>query len=442
MGLTESQMIEAKDLTKSVITCDMEGRIETFSRGAETIFGYTPEETIGKQRVSLFSPGLVVLQYVPGWLKTASVEGEYRGRTVFVRKDGTQFAADVRITPTFKNGVQHGYCGVTTPRPDIPVAEAMPSISASTNVFRWLVVTRAPFLSATIVPILLGAAWVAATHNPSPFPWLAFALAMVGGIALHVAANTFNDYFDWTSGTDKANNDYFLPLSGGSRSIELGLIKLPALFRLAMIALGIATLCGLALMLMGRPLLAAFGAAGAFSAYFYTAPPLRLAARRGLGELLVGLNFGPLMVAGTTYALTGQVGPADFLAGLPVGLLVTAILWINEFPDEDADRATGKVHLVAVLGKANARWGYALIVLGAFALIAYGVAAGVFPLGALIAALAIPIAIYTISVTMRHYADRQLLPANQYTIALHLLTGLLMAAGILWSESIRALLRL
>src|SRR5690606_873308 len=131
---------------------------------------------------------------------------------------------DIRITPTFKDGVQNGYCGVTE-EIDVPVQQAMPKISLMTKIFTWLVITRAPFLTAVIVPILIGAAWVAANNIVTPFPTAKFFLALFAGIFLHVAANTFNDYFDWTSGTDPANNDYFLPYSGGSRSIELGLVN-------------------------------------------------------------------------------------------------------------------------------------------------------------------------------------------------------------------------
>ena len=61
----------AKTLEKSVVTCDMEGRIETISKGSERIFGYTEDELIGKKRVSIFSPGQVVLEHVPKWLDIA-----------------------------------------------------------------------------------------------------------------------------------------------------------------------------------------------------------------------------------------------------------------------------------------------------------------------------------------------------------------------------------
>lgn len=420
---------------KSVITCDLEGRIETFNAAAAEIFGYTQEDIIGKKRVSLFSPGEVVLEHVPTWLKIAREQGEFRGETVFVRRDGTPFAARIRITPTYRHGQHIGYCGVTEVLEEIDPAQAMPRISPATRLFRWLVITRAPFLTAMIVPVLIGAAWVAVQGGS--FAWGRFILALLAGMLLHIAANTFNDYFDWTSGTDPINNNYFLPYSGGSRSIELGLISEGALRRLAFAALVGSALIGLLLTALSGPGILLFGLIGALSAYFYTAPPLRLAARRGLGELLVGLNFGPLATAGTVYALTGQAAAVDFLIGVPIGLLVIAILWINQFPDEESDRAAGKHNLVVVLGKERARWGYLLLLAGAFILTLYWTISGVFPVGAALILGGLPLAVRAIRIALRHYADRSLVQANAATIRLHLIAGVLMTIGLLASNVLR-----
>jgi 1,4-dihydroxy-2-naphthoate polyprenyltransferase len=416
---------------KSVITCDMEGRIETYNKGAAEIFGYRPEEVVGKKRVSFFSPGLVVLEHVQNWLKTAREQGEYRGQTVFVRKDGSTFAAEVRITPTFRDGKQIGYCGVTTPLTGEVPAQAMPRISLATRIFAWLVITRAPFLTAALVPVLAGAAWVSTSGSGAAFPWALFWLVIIGAVALHISANTFNDYFDWTSGTDKGNNDYFLPYSGGSRSIELGLISERRLLLVAWIALAVAALAALPILVLRGPALLLFGAAGAFSAYYYTAPPLRLAARRGLGELIVGLNFGPLMTAGTFFALTGQLTWMSFFIGLPIGLLTTAILWINQFPDMASDAAAGKVNLVVVLGKDRARWGYLAILAAAFGAVLAGIAMGVLPLATALILAGLPLAVYAGVILFRYYSERQLIRANSTTILLHLVAGLLMTAGLL-----------
>ena len=423
-----------KKHAKSVITCDLEGRIETYNQGAEEIFGYRPEEVIGKKRVSLFSPGQTVLEFVPNWLKVASEQGEYRTKTVFLDREKKPVAAQIRITPTYKDGQQIGFCGITEVLDDISPEEVAPHISPMTRIFSWFVITRAPFLTAIIIPILVGAAWVVYQGLVQPFPWDLFLLALFAGIALHVAANTFNDYFDWKSGTDQVNNDYFLPYSGGSRSIELGLISEKALFRVATVSLAIAGLLGLILAYRSGPGILLFGVIGAVSAYFYTAPPLRLAARKGLGELLIGLNFGPLATAGTAYALTGSVSAADFLVGIPIGILTTAILWINQFPDEDSDRETGKVNLVVILGKKRARWGYLLLLAVAFGLILYWLAAGLLPVSALLIIASIPLAVYAGRIAVREYDQRSLIRANAATIQLHLAFGLLLVVGLLGSQ--------
>ena len=425
---------------KSVITCDLEGRIETFNEGAQQIFGYEPEEVIGKERVSLFSPGLVVLGHVEDWLETAKEEGEFKSETVFQRKDGTPFAAKIRITTTHRDGEQIGYCGMTERLPDKDPSEVMPEISLWTKLFSWLVVTRAPFLTATLIPILIGAAWVMSQGGLDQFPWMNFGLAMVGASALHIAANCFNDYFDWKSGADPANNEYFQALSGGSRAVEMGLISLKGMFNVAAAASLVATICGAVLIYLVGPGILLYGLVGLFSAYFYTAPPLRLVARKGLGELFIGLNFGPLMTSGTAYALTGAFHWVDLLVGVPVGLLTAAILWINEFPDAPSDEATGKEHLVVVLGKRAARWGYVGLLLGAFGLVGIGAATGIFPAGALLFLGGLPIAAYAVKVLFEHFDDRELVGANKATIWLQAVAGILMAVGIYWNEAIVAVI--
>ncbi len=419
---------------RSVITCDLEGRILTYDHGAEAIFGYSAEEVVGKRRVSLFSPGLVVLGQVGEWLKAARRDGAFSTRTVFLRKGGTPFAARIRVTPTYRRNdgrkVQVGYCGLTEPLHDVSVEEAMPSVSFGTRILRWLVITRAPFLTATLMPVLTAAAWVGWRYALEPFPWLLFVSALVGAAALHVSANTFNDYFDWTSGTDALNVDYFAPYSGGSRCVELGLISERGLLRLAIICLIVSAIAAVPILYRQGATVLAFGAAGAFLAYFYTAPPLTLSARRGLGELSVGLAFGPLLVAGCVFALTGAVHVVDFIVGVPLGLLTAAILLINEFPDAYTDALAGKNHLVVSLGKARSRWVYVALVALVFAVCVTLVSLGTFPVGALAALLAIPVAIRAIKVLFAHYQERELIKANAATVRLHLAVGLLLAAGI------------
>ena len=421
------------DKVISIITCDVEGRIETFNENAEKLFGYTSEEIIGKKRVSLFSPGLVVLGHVANWLKKARASKEgYTTRTTFIRKDGTQFAAEFTCTATMKNGKHIGYCGRTKELHDVSPEETMPKTSLLTRFISIVAITRLPFLSATWIPIIASLVW-GIHEDLITMKWTTFVFVFLGGSFLHLAANTYNDYFDWTSGTDQINNDYFLQLSGGSRAIELGLISEKQLFKLATSFVFLAGLMGLGVMsTLGDNKLELFyyGLAGAFSAYFYTGYPLRLVARKGIGEILIGLNYGPLMTMGTVFAMSGTHNWDAFLFGVPLGILTTAILWINQFPDRDSDEIAGKNHLVVVLGLEKASWGYLLLMISAFSSIYLLYNYNIIQQGALLSLLALPVALYFSYKVITSYNTRELAIANWGTIGIHSITGILMILGL------------
>ena len=414
---------------KSVITCDLDGKLETYSGGAEKLFGYSPDEVIGKGRVSDFSDGQVVLGHVVGWLKEAVEKGEWEGDTVFLHKDGHEIPCHIKITPTKdKSGNHIGYCGVTTSLTDKTPDEVRPNIGIMTKIFTWLVIMRLPFLTATFVPLLVGAAVGNFIGFDVSWAWLG--LTILGGSLLHIGTNTANDYFDHTSGTDEANYNYMVPYSGGSRSIQMGLISAKGMLTVSIISFALSAVVGIPLILRAGINILWLGLIGFISGFFYTAPPFRFASRKGLGELLIGLNFGPLMVAGSALVQTGDILPEALLAGIPIGLLVAAIVYVNEFPDHDGDKATGKNTLIVVFGQEKARLGYVLLVLGAFVSIALMGLIGPFPRLSLIALPAAYLGIKAVQILYQHYNDRLLLPANAGTINMHLVTGLLFSIGI------------
>ena len=325
---------------KSIITCDLDGKVETFSEGSEELFGYDASEIINKGRVSDFSPGQVVLGHVVNWLKESVEKGIWEGDTVFLHKDGHEFPSHIKITPTKgKNGEHIGYCGITTPLKNKTPDDVRPKISVWTKIFCWMVIMRLPFLTATIVPILLGAAVASSSGYTVSWGWLG--LTILGGCFLHIGTNTANDYFDHTSGTDEANYNYMVPFSGGSRSIQMGLISAKGMLIVSLLSFLSSALVGIPLIIRAGNMILWLGIIGAVSGFFYTAPPFRFASRRGLGEFLIGMNFGPLMVVGSTLVQTGQILPVALLAGIPIGFLVAAIVYVNEFPDHDGDKATG-----------------------------------------------------------------------------------------------------
>jgi len=354
---------------KSVITCDLEGTILTMNSGAEQIFGYNKDELIGKKRVSLFSPGEIVLQNVAHWLDVASKDGKYNGKTVFVNKFGDKFNAKISITPTFSKGsnkVHDGYCGVS----EVIDEEVHVKISFVTKLIKYLAITRMPFSSASILPIFVVAAYFYSVGLDS-FSFLNLAICVFGVLFAHLSTNMFNDYFDNIDGTDDGNSDYFQQVSGGSRAVELGLISIEKTKTFAVILLLLALSFGVYTIFNAHPenVLPIFliASIGLFLGYYYTAPPLRLVSRGGLGELAIFLAFGPLLVLGAAFAVTSYSLLASehffniILIGTPIGLLTTNILLINEFPDRESDMSTGKNHIVAVLGKKNSRYVYLFI---------------------------------------------------------------------------------
>ena len=422
------------DNLKSVITCDLDGKIETFSEGAEQLFGYTQEEIIGKGRVSDFSSGQIVLGHVVNWLAESVEKGKWEGETVFLHKDGHEMPCKIKITPTKnKKGDHIGYCGVTSPLKDKEPDQVRPKINFATKLFSWMVIMRLPFLTATIVPILLGAA--VASQLGYETDWIYFAMTMFGGFLLHIGTNTSNDYFDHTSGTDEANYNYMVPFSGGSRSIQMGLISAKGMLNVAIITFALSALVGIPLIMKAGVNILYLGIIGFLSGLFYTAPPFRFASRKGMGELLIGLNFGPLMVTGsflvqTSGDLTYVMDAA--LSGIPIGFLVAAIVFVNQFPDHDGDKATGKNNLVVVFGPEKARIGYVFLIAGTFiSIITLALARpGTFPILSLISLITSFYSIYTIKTLYKYYDNRLLQPANAGTIGLHFLTGLFFCAGI------------
>ena len=385
---------------------------------------------VGKGRVSDFSDGEIVLGHVVNWLNEAVQKGKWEGNTVFIHKNGKEIPCQIKITPTKnKNGEHIGYCGVTTPLKDKTPDEVRPKINFLTKIFKWMVIMRLPFLSATFVPIFAGAAVTSMLGYQVSWDWLG--LTLLAGSLLHIGTNTSNDYFDHMSGTDALNYNYSNKgLNGGSRSIQMGLISPKGILIVAIVTFSLSAIIGVPLIMKsGLPILW-LGLIGFFSGLFYTAPPFRFSSRKGMGELLIGLNFGPLMVAGSALVQTGQLLPEAFLAGIPIGFLIAAVVYMNEFPDYDSDKATGKNTLIVVLGPEKARAGYVALVASAFASIIVLVLNGTVPMLSLIALLAVYFGFSATRTLYKYYNNRLLQPANWGTIIMHSVTGILFCIGI------------
>src|SRR6266571_2469809 len=287
---------------------------------------------------------------------------------------------------------------------------------------------RIPFLQATIIPVVLGGVIAWQSSAGKLFHWDLFLLTILGASLIHIATNMLNDYFDYKSGNDlmvKHQN----PFAGGGRILTAGVISPSKHLAVSLSSLAIGCLIGFYLVFaQGLPMLFWLGLVGVISSYFYVGAPLKLA-YRGIGEIIVGLNFGPIMTLGSYYVQTGSWTrlTEPLLASLPIGLLITAVLWINEFPDMDADRAVGKKTLVIRLGYLRSigvfitllAGSYLLVILYSFLRILETMQ--ITSYATLITLLSLPLGIKAVKVLRSSYHDpHAIIPANAGTIMLHL----------------------
>jgi 1,4-dihydroxy-2-naphthoate octaprenyltransferase len=306
--------------------------------------------------------------------------------------------------------------------------------------FGWLALrtTRAPFLTATVVPILLGVAVAAREGGWSLF--LA-ALTLLAGALVHLGLNVANDVFDTRSGADAANTTP-TQFSGGSRVAHYGLVDLRTLARLS--ATFYLAGVGIGLFLAARtdfwPLFW-LGAAGVVISVFYTAPPFRLV-HRGVGELAVALGFGPIMLLGAYFVQAERFSFEAIYLSIPVAILIALVLYVNEIPDRAGDDAAGKRTLPVRWSKDAVIRVYLWAAGLASAMIAVGAVAGILPRPTLVALATIPLAVKVGRALRRDYDDPYALmfSAMGVNIKLHLYTGLLLFAGYLIAVGVDRLL--
>ena len=283
---------------------------------------------------------------------------------------------------------------------------------------------------ASMAAILL-AACAAAASGPLPWGWLA--VVALGVFAVEAAKNASGEVFDFDSGTDERVSDADrTPFSGGKRVLVDRLLTRRQTWAIAAAGYGLALAAGLLVVVVQRDArILALGLLGLVLAWTYHAPPLRLS-YRGLGELAVGLCYGPLLVAGTHLVLRRELAWPPVLAALPLGLLIAAFLWINELPDATADAASGKRTLVVRLGRRRAARAFALLLAAAFLLLAALVAAGRLPVPALLGLLAALPAARAARLAIAHAEEsRRLVPAQAATLLSFLVYAAATGVGLL-----------
>tara|TARA_R110002072_G_scaffold108486_6_gene235392 strand:- start:612 stop:1526 length:915 start_codon:yes stop_codon:yes gene_type:complete len=249
-----------------------------------------------------------------------------------------------------------------------------------------------PKISITsVASMAIGASLAARDGSFSWFWLLVMGLAM---FCMEVAKNAWGDVYDYDSGTDQAvKPEDRTGFSGGKRVLVDNILTRGQTWAIALLFGATGVALGAMMVFLREPSIFWLGTVALVLGWSYHGPPLQLA-YRGLGELDVVLCYGPL-IALATYALLTHSYSVDVIwASLPLGLFIAAFLWVNEFPDYDADRSVGKNNLVVKLGRQRASRVFPLIYLLALAALALAVWCAVLPRLALLGlAGAIPAAV-------------------------------------------------
>jgi len=250
--------------------------------------------------------------------------------------------------------------------------------------------------------------------------------------AIHLAANLLNDYYD-AGGSDPINLRV-TPFSGGSRVIQNGELKAATVLGMSILFLALALAAAVYLIRAGRSLVIPLGLLALFAGWSYSAPPLQLMSR-GWGEIVIFFTFGPLVTLGAYYVNSGSLSLESFAIGFPQGFLITAVIWVNQFPDYQADKEAGKKNLVVRLGPGISRYLYCLIMILSF--ISIILLVGILKIHYLVmlAFISFPLALRAMRIVWREYLSRDyMIPAQALTIQTVIAQGLLMSFGLFLSR--------
>lgn len=284
---------------------------------------------------------------------------------------------------------------------------------------------RVPFLILAPVCVLLGigtAAWVSGGLNV-----LHIVLVLVGAVTAHISVNALNEYFDYKSLLDTKTER--TPFSGGSGTLpNKPEIALYALWT-GIVSLGITMLIGVYFLIVRGLALLPLGLLGIVLIVLYTVWITRFSL---LCLFAPGVGFGPVMVAGTHYALTGTYSLEAWLASLVPFFLVSNLLLLNQFPDVEADRGVGRRHYPIVIGRRKSVRIYSAFLLVTYASIVLAVLYGLLPVWSLLGLLTVPLAWRAIQGAMQFADDiESLVPVLGVNVQITLLTPTLVAVGLL-----------
>lgn len=283
---------------------------------------------------------------------------------------------------------------------------------------------RVPFLILAPACAVLGISTV--DLSGAAVRWWDVLLILSAAILGHISVNAFNEIDDFRTGLDDRTRR--TPFSGGSGTLQAHPELLNVARAIAWGSLFLASAIGAWYIRQSGPVVAVIGLVGVvtvlgYTSFFVYSPVLCL--------ISPGIGFGPVMVLGAHAALTGSVNLTAVLASLIPFFTVSNLLFLNQFPDVEADRAVGRRHIPILWGRKRSVWLYGIMHLAAFGVIAVATILGIFPPWSWLGVIPLPLAVMS-TVTAARYADdfEGRLPALAQNVLVNLLTPTLLAVGI------------
>jgi len=268
------------------------------------------------------------------------------------------------------------------------------------DIKKWIQETRPPFLLLTPIAYSVG---IAAAIIEGRFNVFNAVLGLIGSLLAHISINVINDYFDYKSGLDFRTNP--TPFSGGSGMLISGALEPRNVYRFALGSLAIGCAIGTYFVFTTGWMLLPLIATVAFTIYSYTP----LLSHMYVGEFITGINFGPLIVLGGYFIMTGRYGITALAAGVVPGILVGTLLYLNEFPDLEADRAVGRKNLVIKMGLEKASKGYAILIASTYTWVVIAILLRWLPFTTLVIFITLPTALKATRGVLDNYDNVELL---------------------------------
>jgi len=283
----------------------------------------------------------------------------------------------------------------------------------------WLRAIRIRFLLASVIAVSNGLAiayWKTGTIDP-----LHAALTYVGVVFLHASVDLLNDYWDHRRGIDGATTR--TKFSGGTGVLPENLLTPKAVYAAGVIFLILGASVGAYFVALRGVTIAVILGFAVVAIYFYSTSIVNA----GLGELFVAIK-GAMIVLGTFYVQQSTIEPAAIFVGAIVGILSATVLFVNSFPDFQADRSKGRRTLVILLGKKHAAAVFPLFIIAAYAMIVAGIFLGFTKAYSLISLASAPFAARSIMLLRSdHESVEKLVPAMASAVTYSRITGFMLA---------------